>query len=76
MILNIGGVIRTYKLRFVLLFESDFNFANNVYFGSRLMKISESLGVLPQGKYGGSSGHNLIERYSEVCYFTISNRQG
>ena len=42
MILNISYVIITDKLRDIILFESEFNFENKLYFWSRLLKIAES----------------------------------
>ena len=38
MLLKISGLIRTDKLRSVLIFESDFNLANKIYFGIISMK--------------------------------------
>ena len=61
MILKISGVIRTYKLRAVLLFEDDFNFANKFYFGIRYTKRAESSGVIPQVQHGDISEHKSIE---------------
>ena len=61
MILKIDVVIRTYKLRDIILFEADFNFANNLYFWNKLMKIEESSGVLPQEQHFIRSGHTSIE---------------
>ena len=40
MLLNISGAIIRDKLRDVVIFEADLKFANHLYFGSSLMKIS------------------------------------
>ena len=48
MVLNISGVIRTDKLRTILLFKAHLNFSNKLYFGSKLTKRAESSGILPQ----------------------------
>ena len=59
--MNISGVIRTDNLRDILLFEVDLKFSNKLYFGSRLTKIVEISGVLPQEQHSGRSGHTSIE---------------
>ena len=45
--LKLSGAIRTDKLRDILLFEADLNFANKLYFGMRLMKREDRSVVLP-----------------------------
>ena len=59
--MNIEGVIATDKLRDILLFEDDLNFANKIYFVSTLMKRAEISGVLPEEHHGGRSGYTSIE---------------
>ena len=54
---KIYRVIKTDNLGTILLFEADFNFANKLYFGIRLMKRAEISVVLPQEQHGGRSGH-------------------
>ena len=61
MILNIGGIIRTYNLISILLFESEFKFANKLCFVIRLTKRVESSGVLPQEQHNGRLVHTSIE---------------
>ena len=61
MLLKIYEVMRTDKLRDILLFESDLNFSNEIFFLNTLMKIAESSGVLPHEQHGDRSGHMLIE---------------
>ena len=51
MLLNISGVIGADNLSAVIIYGADFNFANKLYFGSRLMKRAESSGVLPQEQH-------------------------
>ena len=55
-----NGMIRLYKLRVILLLEADFNFANKLYFGCRLMHISEKNGELYTEQNGGISDHTYI----------------
>ena len=59
-LLNIYGLIRTDKLRAILLFEADFNIANKFYFGSRLMKRAKRLVALTQEQHSGRSVHTSI----------------
>ena len=61
MILNIDRVFITDKLRDILIFESNFNFSNKLYFGIMLMEIVESSGVIPQEQHGVRSGNMSIE---------------
>ena len=61
MLLKITGVIRTYKLRGIIQFGSGFNFADKLYFESKLMKREGSSGVLPQEQHGVRSRHISIE---------------
>ena len=61
MLLNISGVIGADNLSAVIIYGADFNFANKLYFGSRLMKRAEWLGVLSQKQHGGKSGHTSIK---------------
>ena len=60
MILNISVVNITYNLRAILLFESDFNFLNKLYFVISLMKIAGNSGVLPQAQHVGRSGYKKL----------------
>ena len=59
--MNIAGEIGRQNLRYILLFESYFNFSNKLYFGSRCMKRAYILGVITQEHYNGRSGHTSIE---------------
>ena len=59
--MKVSGVIITYKLIAILLFESDIKFSNQLYFGIRLIKRAEGSGVLPQEQHSGRSGHTPIE---------------
>ena len=61
MVLNIYGVVITDKIRAILLFESDINFSNKLYFGSRLIKRANISGILPLEQRGVRSGHTSIE---------------
>ena len=61
MILNIDRVFITDKLRDILIFESNFNFSNKLYFGIMLMEIAESSGFIPQEQHGVRSGNMPIE---------------
>ena len=61
MILNIDDLFRTYNIRSIILFEDDFNFAHKLYFSSKLMKILETSGVLPQEQHGVRSVQELID---------------
>ena len=56
-LMNIAGEIRRQNLRYIILFESYFNFSNKLYFGSRCMKRAYILGVITQEQHNGRSGH-------------------
>ena len=51
-ILKIYGLLRAENIRAVILFKDESNLATKLYFRSRLMKISERSGVLPQEQHG------------------------
>ena len=61
MLFKISSVIRTNNLRYILLFEADFNFENKTYFGRRLIKRTEISGVLLQGQHGVRPGYTFTE---------------
>ena len=60
-ILKIFGVIETDNLGAILIFETDFNFANKLYLGSRLMKRAKISWFITQEQHGGRSWHMAIE---------------
>ena len=61
MLLKVDGLVITDKLGAILIFEADFNFQHNSYFGISWTKGVESSGVLPQKEHGGRSVHTSIE---------------
>ena len=61
MLEKIAGNFRVDKLRAILLMEADFNFANKLLFGSRLMRQAEDHDVLPRENYGSRHDHCSIE---------------
>ena len=61
MLFKISSVIRTNNLRYIVLFEADFNFENKTYFGRRLIKRKEILGVQLQRQHGVRPGYTFPE---------------
>lgn len=55
------GVIKVDKLRAILLMEADFNFANKLIFGSRMVRGAIQRGELPVECYGSIPEHEAIE---------------
>ena len=53
MLEKIKGNIRVNKLRAILLMEADFNFANKLILGSRMIKNGHAAGLIPTEQYGG-----------------------
>lgn len=47
------GLIQVNKLRAILLMEADFNFANKLFVGYRMMRQLASTGSAPKEVYGG-----------------------
>ena len=58
--LKIVGVIRTGKLRDIVIFEDNLNFSNKLYFGIRLMEREEISGVILQEQHGGRLVHTSM----------------
>ena len=55
------GVIRVDKLRAILLMEADFNFANKLIFGSRMVRRAIHNKEIPKECYGSVPAHEAIE---------------
>jgi hypothetical protein len=55
------GVIKADKLRAILLMEADFNFANKLVFGHRMMRQAERKQQIPKEIYGSRNGHSATE---------------
>ena len=49
------------KLRAILLMEADFNFANKLYFGSRMIRQAEQYDQIPDELFGSRRGRTAIE---------------
>ena len=72
MLEKIAGNFRVDKLRAILLMEADFNFANKLIFGSRMMRQAEEHGVLPAENFGSRHEHCSIEiSLSRLLFFDI-----
>ena len=56
-----AGVIRVDKLRAILLMEADFNFANKLIFGSRMVHTATRNGEIPPELFGSLQGKEAIE---------------
>ena len=59
------------KLREMLLFESYFNFANNIYFGCHLVYNVEEYVILPKEQNGGRLGHTSIKNDINDIYIIL-----
>ena len=55
------GIIKTDKLRAILLMEADFNFANRLYFGRKLCDVAEAAKILPPDQFGSRKEHSAKE---------------
>ena len=72
MLEKIAGNFRVDKLRAILLMEADFNFANKLLFGSRMMHQAEEHGVLPAENFGSRHDHCSIEiSLSRLLFFDV-----
>ena len=60
-----AGVIQVDKLRAILLMEADFNFANKLIFGSRMMKEAMAQNEIPDELFGSIKNWEAIE--AAVC---------
>ena len=52
------GAINVDKLRAILLLEADFNFANKLYFGSRMIRRAQQDNLIPEECFGGIRHRN------------------
>jgi hypothetical protein len=55
------GVIIVDKLRAIILLEADFNFANKLILGVRMMHNAEELGLVVPEALGSRNGHDSLE---------------
>ena len=56
-----AGVIMVDKLRAILLMEADFNFANKLIFGSRMMEVAMEEDEIPPEVFGSIKNREAIE---------------
>ena len=72
MLEKVAGNFRVDKLRAILLMEADFNFANKLLFGSRMIHRAEQRKVLPIENYGSRNDHCSIEiALSRLLFFDV-----
>ena len=55
------GNMKVDKLRVILLMEADFNMANKLMFGHRMMQHAEQTGQVPDECFGSRNGHDAQE---------------
>ena len=60
-LLNISGLIETYKIRPISQLTEYLNLVNKLYFGCRMNQGAEESVILPKEQHGRISGHNPIE---------------
>ena len=56
-----AGIIQVDKLRAILLMEADFNFANKLIFGSRMMKEAMAQNEIPDELFGSIKNWEAVE---------------
>lgn len=61
MLEKVAGLILVIKLRAILLMEADFNFANKLIFGRRMMWFAEDNKAIPAECYGSRKHHEAID---------------
>jgi len=67
MLEKVPGCRRPEKLRAILLMEADFNFANKLFFGYRMMHRAEYIGVIPREIEGSRKAHQAIDVALNRC---------
>ena len=61
MLEKLAGITLVDKLRAILLMEADFNFANSLYIGKRVMEVVTSLNVIPSDLFSSKKDSCPIE---------------
>ena len=65
------GVFKVDKLCAILLMEADFNFANKLIFGSRMMDQATAQGETPEEFFGSVKNREAIE--AATCHHLIAD---